>query len=129
MKIKLLLSFLVFSICTIAQEKTSDAQNMKVETNNEPAYPKGEQQLYMDVLYNTKYPEDAIKKYAEGEITISFDVNIDSTITNCIVITGIDKALDEAVIKYLKTLKFIPAKQNGTIVKMSTMYTFPVKAH
>ena len=36
---------------------------------------------------------------------------------------------DEEVKKLIQTLKFSLGMQNGTTVKMNTMYTFPVKAH
>jgi len=126
---KLIFCFTFFSCTIFAQEGVNDKQNIKVVTDSEPAYVKGEQQLYVDVLYNTKYPEEAKKKYIEGNITLSFDVKSDSSIVNCMVITGLDKATDEAVMNYVKTLKFIPAKQNGILIKMNTIYTFPVKAH
>jgi len=130
MKTKLIIVLIIYSGIIFSQEKTTkDSQNIKVVTDSEPAYVKGEQQLYMDVLYNVKYPEEAIKKYVEGNVHLSFYVKTDSTVTNCIIISGVDKATDEAVSNYVKTLKFIPAKQNGVVVKMNTMYTFPVKAH
>ena len=129
MKNNILFFMLFFSSSIFSQEGTKDKQNIEVVTDSEPAYIKGEQQLYLDVLYNVKYPAEAIKKYVEGNVTLSFDVKTDSTLINCVVITGIDKALDDAVVTYVKTLKFIPGKQNGTIIKMNAMYTFPVKAH
>jgi TonB family protein len=107
----------------------TDTQNRKVITNAEPEYPKGEQALYTEVLYNIKYPEEAKKKYIEGEVTLSFDVKADSTVSNVIVISGVGNGIDEEVKKYIEKLKFSPAVQNGKAVKMNTMYTFPVKAH
>ena len=113
----------------LAQEEAADKQNIKVVTDGEPKYLKGEDNLYIDVLYNVKYPEDAVKNNLEGNVTLSFDVGVDSTISNCIVVSGIEEQLDKAVVDYVKSLKFIPGKQNGMLIKMNTMYTFPVKAH
>ncbi len=107
----------------------SDPQNIKVETDSEPTYPKGEQALYQEVYMNTKYPEDSKKKYIEGEVTLSFDVKTDSTITNVLIISGVGNGVDEAVKSYVEKLKFAPGVQNGMKIKMNTMYTFPVKAH
>ena len=123
-------SLLVFS--AKAQETTkkgNDSQNMKVVTNSEPTYPKGEQALYSEIMYNLKYPEAAIKKYVEGEVMLSFDVKPDSTVTNVIIISGVGSGVDEAVKAYVSKLKFAPAIQSGMKIKMNTMYTFPVKAH
>jgi TonB family protein len=130
MKKQIVLSiFLLFSIVDFAQQPVSDKQNMKVVTNSEPSYPKGDNELYTYVLYNVKYSEEAKKKYIEGEVTLSFDVRTDSVVCNMVLISGVGYGVDEEVKKLVQTLKFIPGLQNGAPVKMNTMYTFPVKAH
>lgn len=115
--------------CMIVHAQSADHQNMEVVTNSEPVYPKGDQALYNEVMNNTKYPEDSKKKYIEGEVTLSFDVKADSTVSNIIIISGVGNGVDEEVKKLVEKLKFSPAYQNGKPVKMNTMYTFPVKAH
>jgi TonB family protein len=125
---KLLLLLVLMIACASGFSQTGQ-QNMKVVTNTEPVYPKGDNVLYSDVMMNVKYPEEAKKKYVEGEVTLSFDVNTDSTVTNVIIISGVGSGVDEEVKKFIQGLKFSPAMQNGTRVKMNTMYTFPVKAH
>jgi TonB family protein len=127
MKQLLCICLFVFSSAAFAQ--STDTQNRKVVTNSEPAYPKGEQALYTEVLYNVNYPDAAKKKFVEGEVTLSFDVKADSSVANVMVISGVGNGVDEEVKKYIEKLKFAPAIQNGKPVKMSTMYTFPVKAH
>lgn len=120
---------IILSSSLLAQEKSKEGQNMKVVTNSEPTYPKGEQALYTEVMYNTKYPEEAKKKYIAGEVTLSFDVKPDSTVSNVIIISGVGNGVDEEVKKMVEQLKFAPAVQNGVKIKMNTIYTFPVKAH
>lgn len=121
--------FFLFSQIGFAQQPTGDKQNKKVLTNTEPSYLKGDSELYTYVLYNIKYADEAKKKYIEGEVTLSFDVKIDSTVTNVLVISGVGYGVDEEVKKIVQTLKFIPGVQNGIPIKMNTMYTFPIKAH
>jgi periplasmic protein TonB len=127
----LFLLLLLIPLSAAAQEVPvkPDPQNMTVVTNQEPFYPKGEQALYTHVFYNVKYSEEAKKKYIEGEVTLSFDVMPDSTVKNTNVVTGLGYGIDEEVQRVVKTLKFAPAIQNGTKMKMNVMYTFPVKAH
>ncbi|MFL5762616.1 MAG: energy transducer TonB [Bacteroidia bacterium] len=127
MKKSLLLLFALFSFSVVFAQ--ADKQNMKVVTNTEPAFPKGDNALYSYVMMNLKYPEESKKKFVQGEVTLSFDVNTDSTVTNAIIISGVGSGVDEEVKKLIQGLKFSPAVQNGTLVKMNTMYTFPVKAH
>lgn len=123
----MMFSFIFFALAGFSQ--TADPQNRKVITDSEPAYPKGEQALYTEVMYTINYPEEAKKKFVQGEVTLSFDVKPDSTVANIIIISGVGNGVDEEVKKYIEKLKFAPAVQNGRTVKMNTMYTFPVKAH
>lgn len=120
-----LLLFIFAGTAVVAQDK----QNIKVTTNSEPSYPKGDNALYTYVYMNLKYSEESKKKYIEGEVTLSFDVKPDSTVVNASVISGVGYGVDEEVKKLIQSLKFSPGMQNGTPIKMNTMYTFPVKAH
>jgi len=128
-KKNLLLIFLMFSIVGFAQQSKTDKQNSVVITNTEPSFPKGDNELYTYVLYTINYSEESKKKYIEGEVTLSFDVKADSTVSNIILISGVGYGIDDEVKKLIQNLKFIPAVQNGIPVKMNTMYSFPVKAH
>lgn len=126
---KSILLFFFFFATSIIVSAQTDKQNIKVVTNTEPSYPKGDNALYTYVYMNLKYSEESKKKYIQGEVTLSFDVKPDSTVTNVIVISGVGYGVDEEVKKLIQTLKFSPGVQNGTVIKMNTMYTFPIKAH
>ena len=125
---KLILLFLLISFSFVGFSQT-DKQNIKVSTNSEPAYPKGDQELYNYVYSHIYYSEEAKKKYLEGEVTLSFDVKNDSTVANISVISGVGYGVDEEVKRLIQKLKFAPGIQNGMAIKMNTMYTFPIKAH
>jgi TonB family protein len=129
LKIIFTLFYLMIGYSVFSQQGKNDSQNMQVITNSEPVYSKGDQALYVEVMNNTKYPEESKKSYVEGEVTLSFDVKPDSSVSNIIVISGVGHGVDEEVKKIIEKLKFSPAVQNGKPVKMNTMYTFPVKAH
>jgi TonB family protein len=121
--------FLLLSAGSFAQTGKTDPQNIKVSNTRDPEYPKGEQALYQDVMMNMKYPPEAVQRFVEGTVELSFDVKTDSTLANIIVLKGIDTGVDDAVKKYVSKLKFIPAMQNGILVKMNVDMVFPVKAH
>ncbi len=122
----LILVLILFFVNGFAQ---ADKQNIKVVTNTEPAFPKGDNALFTFVYMNLKYSDESKKKYVEGEVTLSFDVKADSSVTNTVIISGVGYGVDEEVKRLIQTLKFSPGFQNGTAIKMNTMYTFPVKAH
>ena len=105
------------------------AQNNKPIADSEPTYPKGDNALYQKILMNIPYSDEAKNKYVQGEVMLSFDVMADSTVANVIIISGVGYGIDEEVKKLILSSKFNPGVQNGSVVKMNTMYTFPVKAH
>ena len=105
-----------------------DKQNMEV-TTQDAFFPKGDQALYNYVLYNVKYPEEAIKKYVEGNVELSFDVMPDSTIGNVKIISDVGYGVGEEVKKLVEKLKFAPAVMMGLKVKSNLIMDFPVKAH
>ncbi len=127
-KSALILFFAVLASGLFAQTKP-DPQNIQVKTTRDPEYPKGEKALYQEVLMNVKYSPEAVKKYVEGAVELSFDVKTDSTVINCIVLKGVEASVDEAVKNYVTKLKFSPGMMNGMKVKMNMDMVFPVKAH
>ncbi len=116
---------------TQSKDKTvvNDPQNMTVNTDAEPFYPKGDQALYQFVYMNLKYSQEAKDKLVVGEVMMSFDVNPDSTVSNALVISGPGYGVNEEVKALVEKLKFAPAVQNGVKVRMNVMMNFPVKAH
>ena len=126
---KSILLFCFFFLASNFVSAQADKQNIKVVTNTEPSFPKGDNALFAYVYMNLKYSEESKKKYIEGEVTLSFDVKPDSTVANASVISGVGYGVDEEVKKLIQSLKFSPGVQNGAVIKMNTMYTFPVKAH
>jgi periplasmic protein TonB len=126
---KIFLIMTMMMLVILGYGQTKDPQNIKVVASAEPSYPKGDNELYAYVMHNLKYPEETIRKYVEGEVSLSFDVKSDSTVSNVVLISGVGYGIDEELQKLIKTLKFNPGVQNGVPVRMSTMYSFPVKAH
>ncbi len=125
----LLLLFSLLTIFGFAQKAQPDKQNKQVLTSTEPSFPKGDNELYKYILYNIKYSEESKKKYIEGEVSLSFDVKSDSSVTNIVVISGPGYGIETEVKNLVQKLKFSPGVQNGIPIKMNTMYSFPVKAH
>ncbi|MFA6924254.1 MAG: energy transducer TonB [Bacteroidales bacterium] len=103
-------------------------QNMNVELQKEPMYPQGEKALYEYFYYNIKYSDEAKAKKINGEVIVSFDVAIDSTLKNIQIFKRVGFGIDEEIIRLLKPLKYAPAIQNDVPVKMNVVITVPVRA-
>ncbi|NOG97996.1 MAG: energy transducer TonB [Ignavibacteriae bacterium] len=75
------------------------------------------------------YPQKAIWKNIEGDVTLNILVDSRGNVENVTVGNSSDsKILDSAAIDYSKSLKFIPANSNGNPksywVKMTLRYFF-----
>src|ERR1041385_7178636 len=121
---KKIITLAVFALLASAVfSQSTDPQNMKVVSTQDPSYPKGEPALYNYVLMNVKYSDEAKKKYIEGDVMMSFWVNTDSTVTNTKVISGIGYGIDEEVKRVVEGLKFSPGQMNGKARKMQLIMT------
>lgn len=107
----------------------TDTQNIRVNTDREPGFVKGEMALYKIVSESIAFSDEAIVNAVKGQVMLSFDVMPDSTVKNVSVISGPGFGTEEAVKSVLEKQKFIPAMQNGVLVKMNLVMNFPVRAH
>ncbi|MES2590794.1 MAG: energy transducer TonB [Bacteroidota bacterium] len=126
-KNRLLFIFLIFFINGFSQP-VQDKQSFIVGTTAQPSFPKGDHALFMYVLHNVNYSEESKKKSIEGEVTLSFDVAADSSVSNIVVISSVGYGIETEVKRLVQKLKFIPAVENGYPVKMNTLFSFPIVA-
>ncbi len=106
----------------------TDPQNMEVVMDREAFFPKSQEYLYDYFFYHIRYGEEAIQNEVTGEVLLSFIVNMDSTISEIMVVKGVGYGIDEKVIEAIKPLKFAPATLNGIFVNSSMMMAIPVRA-
>ncbi len=104
--------------------QSNDPQNMQVVVNQEPHYPAGDQALYMLIYNKLKYPEKPKGTLIQGQVLLSFDVLPDSSLTNIVLLQGVEDSIDQQIINIMKSVKFAPSIQNNTPVKMNTMYSY-----
>jgi len=121
---------LLLSLTTKAQTKPyNDSQNMKVETTRESGYPKGDHALFEYLFQHIKYSEEAKKNKAEGEVTIAFFVEQDSSLSNFKILKDVGFGCGEAVKEALSKVKYTPAMVNGTLMRSKQILNVPVRAH
>lgn len=130
MKNVLFVLILQLTVCSWqrASAQTTPDKNMEVSTQD-AFYPKGDNALYTYIMYNVKYTEEAKQKFIDSNVSLSFDVMPDSSVQNIKIISDPGYGVGEGVKKLVSELKFAPATQMGTKVKMNVMMDFPVKAH
>lgn len=71
------------------------------------------------------YPEIAKENGVQGRVTLQFTVNADGSVSNVIVLRGVDSSLDKEAVRIVSSSpKWKPGKQRERPVKVT--YTFPV---
>ena len=74
---------------------------------------------------NVEYPRVAESNDIEGKVFVSFVVDKDGSVTDVQVVRGVDKDLDNAAVKVVKSLpKFTPGKQRGKAARVK--YNIPI---
>lgn len=72
-----------------------------------------------------KYPAICVENGVQGRVTLSFTVQKDGTVSNVIVMRGVDKALDDEAVRVVSSSpKWEPGRQRDRAVPVT--YTFPV---
>lgn len=71
------------------------------------------------------YPEIAKENGIQGRVTLQFTVNTDGSVSNVIVLRGVDASLDKEAVRIVSSSpKWTPGRQRERPVKVT--YTFPV---
>jgi len=71
------------------------------------------------------YPEIAKENGVQGRVTLQFTVNTDGSVSNVVVLRGVDSSLDKEAVRIVSSSpKWTPGRQRERPVKVT--YTFPV---
>ena len=77
------------------------------------------------IAAHMQYPEIAKENGVQGKVTMQFTVNADGSVSDVIVLRGVDASLDKEAIRLISSSpKWEPGKQRDKPVKVS--YTFPI---
>jgi len=86
---------------------------------------KGHEAFREYIARNLRYPEIAAENGISGRVYVQFAINSKGQLVDCIVVRGIDPALDkEAVRVVMSSPNWVPGKQRGKAVKVQ--FTFPI---
>jgi periplasmic protein TonB len=121
-KIAFIFILLALSACVFGQG------NYKVVQQQQAHYPGGDAALQDFVNRNITYTQEAYNHRAYGYVQLSFDVKADSTLSDIIVLKGMDYGISEEVTGLIKPLKFVPAMSNGVAFKSNVIISVNVKA-
>lgn len=90
-----------------------------------PEFPGGVSAMMKYLSNNIKYPAMSQEVGAQGRVIIQFVVDKDGTITDPVVVKGVDAYLDKEALRVVNGMpKWKPGMQNGKKVRVK--YTLPV---
>ncbi len=106
-----------------AQEMIKDGtgRNYAVEYDKAAEFPGGDEALYTRLFHEMEYPAEAKEKRITGDLTLSFFVETDSTVSEVSALNDLGYGTKEEAIRLIKSMKFSPAIQNGKAVRQQMM--------
>jgi protein TonB len=80
-----------------------------------PSFKGGGLEKFRDwVQRRTNYPKEAIERKIKGRVTLTFIVEKDGSVSNVIIVKGIDPLIDDAAVKAIsESPKWTPGMQRG----------------
>ena len=100
---------------------------LKTEIDSVPKYPNGDNEIFNFMAKNIVYPQDAKENEIHGTVYLSFVVEKNGSISDVIIIKGVNESLDKEALRVGKILPngWTPALKNGQVVRFQ--YILPVK--
>ncbi len=90
-----------------------------------PQFPGGDEGLLNFIKNNLKYPVASAKAGVEGRVTVRFVVGIDGTVSDVIVMRGLDSLCNQEAVRVVKLMPvWTPGKYAGK--KVPIYYTLPI---
>ncbi|MEM6271317.1 MAG: energy transducer TonB [Bacteroidota bacterium] len=123
MKHLLTLIFVCAAGIVWAQERIEDGtgRNFNIVTEKAAEYPGGQHALYKELFKQLQYPADAKENRVEGDVTVTFFVEPDSTTSEVRALNDLGYGTKEEAERLIKNLKFAPALQAGKPIRQNMM--------
>ena len=91
-----------------------------------PSFPGGRDALMTYLATNTRYPQEAKKKFKSGKVYMQFIVETDGSISHVKVLRGVCKSLDAEAVRVIKKMpRWTPGYQKGKPIRV--VFNIPIK--
>jgi protein TonB len=101
-------------------EKDVDESTIFISPEQMPEFPGGNLALLRFLNQNIKYPSVAVDNFISGKVTVSFVVNKDGSVSDAVILRGVDPALDKEAIRVVYSMpKWKPGLQGTKPVRVS----------
>ena len=107
------------------QKKEKKSEELFVVVEVEPQFPGGIEALMKFLGDSIKYPADAKKNKIEGRVISNFVVNIDGSVSEAVIVGGIDPLLDAEALRVISLMpNWEPGMHRGE--KIRVRFTLPI---
>lgn len=108
------------------EEKPKEEENKIFEfVEQQASFPGGPGAMNSWLAQNIRYPAAAQENNIQGRVTVQFVVELNGSISNVVVVRGVDPNLDKEAVRVVKSMpKWTPGMQNGRAVR--SKFTLPV---
>jgi len=113
-------------VATVEEEEVEEEAIPFALVEEKPTFQGGDANTFSKwVNSRLVYPELAKENGVQGRVTLQFTVNTDGSVSNVIVLRGVDSSLDKEAVRIVSSSpKWKPGRQRDRAVKVT--YTFPV---
>ena len=106
-------------------QKAKDGKTVYTVVEHMPEFPGGQDAVMKYLARSIKYPKEAEAKGIEGTVICRFIVNKDGTVSDAIIVRGVDPILDKEVLRVVQSMpKWKAGIQKGKTVNV--YYTLPI---
>jgi len=131
-KTTLLLVLLFIYGSVIAQSVTDSISNTSDTTAvviTQPEFKGGSENMSKYIAENFVYPADAKRRSVDGKVEIEFTVEKSGDLTYIGVVKGIDRSVDEEIVRLFKTMpRWTPGTKNGKPIKFKLYMPLNIRA-
>ena len=114
----------LLSLGGYAQSDKDNAAIVLTE-KEKPKYPGGDAELKKYLSLNLHYPNPAMEQKIEGEVLISFIIDVEGGISDIKIIKGLGYGCDEEALRVVRAMpQWRPARRKGKAIKVA--YRLPV---
>jgi TonB family protein len=125
-KILLITALLLISLNVFSQSDSLQKDSVYFKTERMAEFKGGQQELFMYLSQNIKYPEHEMTEGKEGTVYVSFVIDKVGKVTNAKVIKGVTDNFNNEALRVVNQMPdWIPAEQDGKMV--SVQFNMPIK--
>lgn len=120
--------------CRVASGVKADGTRTYIEVyefdyvEEKPEFPGGRPSMMGYINENRRYPAEAYARGVEGRVTCSFVVNTDGSVSNVMVLRGVEPTLNREAVRLLSKMPtWTPGKMSGQSVPVRVICAVPFR--